>query len=512
MPYKVFAENGKYCVYKHDEAGNKVGKTHGCHPSRKNANEQLRALYAAEPGIKEVGMGDCPNCGAKAAVTKSEGDGNHPADHYLVVEDPQSPTTWHLRYKNTSGAVDHGLCGAAWAALHGGYRGNKYEGPAKQKAITKLTAIYNENKWPLPGVKGLKAFEKDGERYLVLWTSNAFQDREGEIFETKALEEYVARHDATGDYGRVWFWHVKGTDFADVVWEDIAGRMLVSVAQMDHTAYADKMWHAITHPEDYPDVLPLGWGTSHGYAYRVGDKQNGVYGFMEKFETTILPYHRASNLWGGIKEAVEMARTKEKDDALKRLVTDEVAAAVLEDAEKASSLLEQAGISFKEDSEANDNTEADEEANEADEEDVEAEAEAEEESETTAEDDEQLYELEVTDDLVKEIAGKVDVTAAVKEHVDASMTGLKEQIVAALTPVIMQAVDAALGARLEGQKEQIVQQALSGKIKLAPWSASRSNDTAVSDDKVTAAKEAKTGKRQQDVVASVVQGMLSGNI
>jgi len=29
------------------------------------------------------------------------------------------------------GPLNHHLMGAAWAALHGGYRGNKYEGPGK---------------------------------------------------------------------------------------------------------------------------------------------------------------------------------------------------------------------------------------------------------------------------------------------------------------------------------------------------------------------------------------------
>ena len=49
------------------------------------------------------------------------------------------------------GRVDHGLMGAAWAALHEGSRGNKYEGPDKEKAIAKLTALYHSEKMPLPG-------------------------------------------------------------------------------------------------------------------------------------------------------------------------------------------------------------------------------------------------------------------------------------------------------------------------------------------------------------------------
>lgn len=86
----------------------------------------------------------------KAAPTKSEEDGNHPASHYLVVEDPQAPSTWHLRVRNANGAVDHRLMGAAWAALHGGYRGNKYAGPNKGQALAKLRRLYESEKMPVP--------------------------------------------------------------------------------------------------------------------------------------------------------------------------------------------------------------------------------------------------------------------------------------------------------------------------------------------------------------------------
>ena len=40
--------------------------------------------------------------------------------------------------------------GAAWAALHGGYRGNKYEGPDKAKAIKKLKAMYKSKGMKTP--------------------------------------------------------------------------------------------------------------------------------------------------------------------------------------------------------------------------------------------------------------------------------------------------------------------------------------------------------------------------
>ncbi|HEY6021328.1 MAG TPA: hypothetical protein VIY48_15920, partial [Candidatus Paceibacterota bacterium] len=71
-----------------------------------------------------------------------------PSD-FLVVEDINQKSTWHLPYKK-NGTPDRRLCGAAWAALHGGYRGNKYEGPQKQAAIAKLRRVYKSQGWDLP--------------------------------------------------------------------------------------------------------------------------------------------------------------------------------------------------------------------------------------------------------------------------------------------------------------------------------------------------------------------------
>ena len=68
---------------------------------------------------------------------------------YLVVEDSEKSTTWHLPVKR-NGKADHNLMGAAWAALHEGYRGNKYQGPNKSEAIRKLKALYKSEGMELP--------------------------------------------------------------------------------------------------------------------------------------------------------------------------------------------------------------------------------------------------------------------------------------------------------------------------------------------------------------------------
>src|SRR5215813_951732 len=64
---------------------------------------------------------------------------------YLVPEGK------HLPYTDENGKPDHRLMGAAWAALHGGYRGNKYEGPDKDKAIAKLRGVYKSEGMTPPG-------------------------------------------------------------------------------------------------------------------------------------------------------------------------------------------------------------------------------------------------------------------------------------------------------------------------------------------------------------------------
>jgi hypothetical protein len=67
---------------------------------------------------------------------------------YLVVDDHG---IGHLPVRDSpQGPLNHHLMGAAWAALHGGYRGKKYEGPGKEAAIAKLKALYRSEGMELP--------------------------------------------------------------------------------------------------------------------------------------------------------------------------------------------------------------------------------------------------------------------------------------------------------------------------------------------------------------------------
>lgn len=154
----VRGDDGKWRVYKLDGDGDPTGDALGTHDSEDEAQAQVRALYASEKA------NDAPE---EAKVKKTEADGEHPAAHYLVVEDAEKPSTWHLRVLGPDGKPDHRLMGAAWAALHGGYRGNVYEGPGKAEAIRKLTALYGAEELETP--KAGDTPEEQKARNLADW-------------------------------------------------------------------------------------------------------------------------------------------------------------------------------------------------------------------------------------------------------------------------------------------------------------------------------------------------------
>lgn len=93
---------------------------------------------------------------------KSEEDGKHPASDYAHVPDPTKPSTWQLRIDDA-----HHVGGAA-AALGKGYRGNKVEIPAKDRAavVAKVRAAWKkfhpdaeDDEMP----EGIRASEDEGE-------------------------------------------------------------------------------------------------------------------------------------------------------------------------------------------------------------------------------------------------------------------------------------------------------------------------------------------------------------
>lgn len=139
---------------------------------------------------------------------KTEDDGEHAADHYLVVEKPEVVSTWHLRVKGTDGQPDHTLMGAAWASLHGGYRGNKYEGPNREEALSQLKALYKSEGMETPKEE-TKASEvlsevKDGLVLVAVAHTGKFE-RDGKKFnitenDLRQMQEQLRHREVPLDY------------------------------------------------------------------------------------------------------------------------------------------------------------------------------------------------------------------------------------------------------------------------------------------------------------------------
>lgn len=103
---------------------------------------------------EQCAKGECTNCSAEekcasckaaktvkvstAKVTLEGVDETNKAVKYLVTSKGEK----HLPYTKEDGKPDHRLMGAAWAALHDGFRGNKYAGPDKAGAIKRLKQVY----------------------------------------------------------------------------------------------------------------------------------------------------------------------------------------------------------------------------------------------------------------------------------------------------------------------------------------------------------------------------------
>ncbi len=144
------------------------------------------------------------NCEGKAFMAangilkakSSEAASKNP-DDFLVVEDPEQVSTFHLQVMK-DGKPDHTLMGAAHAALMSpnGYRGNKYEGSGKAAAIKKLKAMYKAEDMPWPAKEKASESEEIAETmYFVPNGVTTFADLQAAEQVYEATEEMHLRVD-----------------------------------------------------------------------------------------------------------------------------------------------------------------------------------------------------------------------------------------------------------------------------------------------------------------------------
>jgi len=88
-------------------------------------------------------------------VYKTDNGKRFTADAYLIVPDPESPSTWKVRIEETPGKVTVAQLGRAYAALTKGFRGNKVQASsdAVSSALKRLKGLYKKLDAPWPADK-----------------------------------------------------------------------------------------------------------------------------------------------------------------------------------------------------------------------------------------------------------------------------------------------------------------------------------------------------------------------
>lgn len=183
---------------------------------------------------------------------------------------------------------------------------------------------------------GFKAY---GDHWLAVYSNN-FEDREGEIFPAKAIDEYIGRLDSgITPQPELWVWHKGGhvrIGQADTTFR--IGGFVVSAGSFDST---DVGQHAKTALPKEKDL-----GMSHGFQYDPASFDGKHYWKYNTFEISVLPRRAAANLFTSFEEIKAMAMTKDQRDFISR-ITGKPAEELEKSLEDATKSLESAGIAYK---------------------------------------------------------------------------------------------------------------------------------------------------------------------
>ncbi len=197
---------------------------------------------------------------------------------------------------------------------------------------------------------GFKTFKnkKDGKTWILTWTTNSFIDREEEIFSQKSIEDYVERHFEDDVKGEFQFWHMPGSKFGDILWQGVSGRFLVESGPFDDTPAGQFFEKAFNeNPDGHPVVAPEGWGTSHKYYFKLEDREDGIYNWFDKEETTVLPMSAASNPHSPKLEVLQMEQ-KQIDALINLGAEDALVDSIVETGDEETKTLVDAGVANKE--------------------------------------------------------------------------------------------------------------------------------------------------------------------
>lgn len=329
MPYKL---DGK-CVKKES------GETVKCHDTVEQAKSHLAALEAnvedAKSLIKQATVFSqaqvgyeplsthkgqaCANCVFYRATAY---DGIEYPHCLIVCNDDPNPieptgycTHWEAKpepppeiaetiTEAVTGAIENMstvISGAMAEAMP--MAETEYEIPTKESAFMRLKKTLFGNK-PLPAFSVHKG--KDGKWYWVANYTNAYEDKEDEIFTEKAHENFIARVDmGLVDKPELWTWHVKGSKHgkADVLFG--VGRMVVAIGHFEDTPAAK---NAIKFYQKNAGKIKL----SHGAIAPTWAVHDGIIESYNTFEISTLPDGMEANPYTSFEAVKQMQPNEQK--------------------------------------------------------------------------------------------------------------------------------------------------------------------------------------------------------
>ena len=347
-------------------------KAYNVQPFHRNfeLDESGKWAFSASDGNAIIEKGGWPLYKSMhLVVDTSEGSTPEKKDAYLypVAKLVSGKPTYFLKAAQT-----------VYAGVRGGARGADLPDATNKRVVNTLKKIYsafgrdteqmetkesdtemNENsivahiKELLGSGKNNIAFSfktLNGEQWWFQWTTNAFQDRDGEIFTTKALTDFVERHQDDDVKGEFWYRHIPGSKFGTVKWQAMVGRFLAQAGPFDDTPTGQAFKEFFTqYPDGHPKLAPEGWGASHGYNYDREDRTDGVYEWLEIKESTVLRSDAASNPWNPAPKIIQRSaimNDKEKKELLE-IGGQALVDAVMQQGEEATKNLEGRNIAHK---------------------------------------------------------------------------------------------------------------------------------------------------------------------
>lgn len=258
---------------------------------------------------------------------------------------------------------------------------------------------------PEPG--GFKVY-KDKDTGALRWvslSSNAFEDREKELFTTEALKEAVEYADKTGERGPLLVFHVPSAEIGQCDYQAVVGRFLLESGTFDDTPLGQKAAEFYVNSGEEQQV-------SIGYTYRDGDEKDGMYEWLRFRERSVCPNGTAANPWTKFETVGGKVMEERKAAELEKIFGKDVAAELISTAEEKTKELEER-VRFKEMKE--DYEDDDEEKKKKDEN----------KEETTSISGEQVVQLAT---LITEMAASVDTITEAVSGIKSKLESLDQDV------------------------------------------------------------------------------------